>query len=207
MSKALDYLLKARPEAMHSYFSFMKESGKHLDPKTRAIISIITKVDNQTEAGFKQYLKRALKEGVTPDEIIDGMLVAFPTLGLTKIIWAIDILTEMELPEFQLDKIEKQKDWVEVSTVDAFDDEVTQMEVSGLKIFIINKEGDIKIYDSRCPHQSTCMTLENLAGRELVCPKHQWKFDIITGECITTAGESLQLLESRVDGGSLYVRL
>jgi hypothetical protein len=35
MSDALSYLLKVRPDAMKPYFAFMREAGKHLDPKTR----------------------------------------------------------------------------------------------------------------------------------------------------------------------------
>ena len=41
MSDALNYLIKARPEAMKAYFAFFKESGKHLDPKTRSLISCL----------------------------------------------------------------------------------------------------------------------------------------------------------------------
>ena len=54
MSDALNYLMQLRPEAMENYFSFIKKSGKHLDDKTRAIISVITKVDKQTDRGFRQ---------------------------------------------------------------------------------------------------------------------------------------------------------
>ena len=71
MSDALNYLLKVRPDAMKSYFDFIKKSGTSLDPKTRAIISVITKVDNQTETGLRQYLVRALRAGVSADEIQD----------------------------------------------------------------------------------------------------------------------------------------
>ena len=49
MSDALTYLVKARPEAMGAYFKFLKGAGTHLDPKTRNLISVITKVRAQTE--------------------------------------------------------------------------------------------------------------------------------------------------------------
>ena len=117
MSKALDYLLHARPKAMQQYFGFLKEAGRHLDSKTRAIISVITKVDNQTEAGFRQYLHRAMQAGVTADEILDALLLAFPTLGLTKITWAMDLLLEMDLPEFRLENLERQGHWHDVAAV------------------------------------------------------------------------------------------
>ena len=101
MSDALAYLVKARPEAMTHYFSFLKDAGKHLDPKTRDLISVITKVHSQTERGFRQYLGRALRNGCTPMEVLDALLMAFPALGLAKIVWAVDIILAMDMPEFQ----------------------------------------------------------------------------------------------------------
>ena len=67
MSDALDYLMKVRPEAMQSYFAFLRAAGTRLDPRTRALISVITKVDRQTEAGLRQYVTRALREGIMAD--------------------------------------------------------------------------------------------------------------------------------------------
>src|SRR3989344_6917718 len=98
MSDALNYLVKARPVAMTAYLKFLKESGRHLDPKTRALITLITKVATQTENGFRQYLVRALDAGCRPDEIIDAIMQAFPALGLTKIVWATEILIHQQHP-------------------------------------------------------------------------------------------------------------
>jgi alkylhydroperoxidase/carboxymuconolactone decarboxylase family protein YurZ len=92
--------------------------GKHLDPKTRNLISVITKVDAQTERGFRQYLGRALREGCTPMEVLDALLMAFPTLGLAKIVWAVDIILDMDVdarrglaPEAVDAQVER---WIEV---------------------------------------------------------------------------------------------
>ena len=101
MSDALAYLVKARPQAMGHYFAFLKDAGSQLDPKTRNLISVITKVHAQPERGFRQYLGRALREGCSPAEVLDALLMAFPALGLAKIVWAVDIILEMDLPEFQ----------------------------------------------------------------------------------------------------------
>ena len=111
MSDALKYLIKTRPEAMGAYFSFLKESGKHLDPKTRSLISVITKVDSQTERGLRQYLPRALRDGATPNEVLDAILMAFPTLGLAKITWAIDIMLDMDIPEFRAELLGVEAEW------------------------------------------------------------------------------------------------
>ncbi len=60
MSKGLKCLIESRPEAMEAYFSFLRANGDSLDPRTRTLISIITKVANQTEVGLRQYAKRLL---------------------------------------------------------------------------------------------------------------------------------------------------
>ena len=86
---------------MGHYFSFLKDCGKHLDPKTRDLISVITKVHAQTERGFRQYLGRALRDGCTPAEVLDALLMAFPALGLAKIVWAVDIILAMDMPGVQ----------------------------------------------------------------------------------------------------------
>jgi alkylhydroperoxidase/carboxymuconolactone decarboxylase family protein YurZ len=101
MSDALNYLMKTRPDAMASYFDFLKKAGEHLDERTRDLISVITKVAVQTETGFKHYLNRALSNGATPDEVLDALLMAFPVLGLAKIVWATDILLAMDIPGFR----------------------------------------------------------------------------------------------------------
>ena len=58
MSDALNYLVKARPVAMTAYLKFLKESGRHLDPKTRALITLTPKGSPRPESGFPQYLVR-----------------------------------------------------------------------------------------------------------------------------------------------------
>jgi len=69
VSNALSYLIKACPEAMTAYFSFLKDTGKYLDPKTRSLISVITKIDAQTGRSLRQSLPRVLSDGASPDEL------------------------------------------------------------------------------------------------------------------------------------------
>lgn len=56
MSDALNCPLQACPEAMGHYFKFLEDAGKHIDPKTRNLTSVITKVCAQTERGSPRYL-------------------------------------------------------------------------------------------------------------------------------------------------------
>lgn len=204
MSDALKYLMKIRPEAMTSYFDFVKKSGTHLDKKTHALISVITKVDNRTEAGFRQYLVRALQAGVTADEIIDALLAAFPTLGLSKIIWAIDIILDLEIPEFQADALVAKEAWHRVIELGEIKNDVTRVSCDNRSLFIYCKNNVTSVYDSHCPHQATDIPQHALCENILTCPKHQWKFDIRTGECIENGNRPLRKYQTRIENNILY---
>jgi nitrite reductase/ring-hydroxylating ferredoxin subunit/alkylhydroperoxidase/carboxymuconolactone decarboxylase family protein YurZ len=205
MSDALNYLIKARPEAMKAYFTFLKESGKHLDPKTRSLISVITKVDSQTERGLRQYLPRALRDGASPHEILDAILMAFPTLGLAKIVWAIDILLDMDIPEFRVELLGAEPGWHDlVNLSEVSDGAITYREdCDGRSVFIYRSGNDCRVYDSRCPHQVTDIPHLALSGTQLTCPKHQWAFDVTSGECMEKGSRPLKQFDSKIEQGIL----
>ena len=226
MSDALNYLLAARPEAMTHYFAFLKDAGKHLDPKTRNLISVITKVDAQTEPGFKQYLKRALRDGCSPVEVIDALLMAFPTLGLTKLVWATNIILSMNLPGFDPEAMRKQLAggagqpeiptavsnvtaavWHDIMTTAALaDGQTTRVDSHGRGLFI-SRDGDgFAVFDSHCSHQRTDIPLSALDDCTLTCPKHQWTFDVKTGVCLKPGGSPLQQYPAKVMGGRVMVQ-
>ena len=204
MSDALSYLLKARPEAMGHYFSFLKDAGKHLDPKTRDLISVITKVHAQTERGFKQYLGRALRQGCTPMEVLDALLMAFPALGLAKIVWAVDIILAMDMPQFRPEALSAGGQWHDVmAAVDVTDGEVQRVDCDDRGLFVYRDEAGIRVYDSRCPHQSTNIPHLALEGSTLTCPKHEWVFDVPSGACIKKGNSPLRRWDSKVTDGRL----
>lgn len=200
----MKYLMKIRPEAMNSYFDFVRKSGTHLDEKTRALISVITKVDNRTETGFRQYLVRALQAGATANEIIDALLAAFPSLGLSRIIWAMDIILDMDLPEFQPDALVGKEIWHMLIKITDIKNETTYLSSDDRDLFIYRKNGDIRVYDSHCPHQATSIPHLALCENILTCPKHQWKFDITTGECIENGNRPLKQYQTVIKDGTLF---
>ena len=205
MSDALSYLIKARPEAMTAYFTFLKDTGKHLDPKTRSLISVITKIDAQTEGGLRQYLPRAIRDGATPHEILDAILMAFPTLGLAKIVWAIDILLDMDIPEFRVDQLGAEPKWHDlIAWDDVKENDITYIEdCDGRNVFVYRAGDDCRVYDSRCPHQVTDIPHLALSGKKLTCPKHKWAFDVSTGECVAKGTRPLKQFTSRIVDGRL----
>jgi nitrite reductase/ring-hydroxylating ferredoxin subunit/alkylhydroperoxidase/carboxymuconolactone decarboxylase family protein YurZ len=204
MSDALSYLLKVRPDAMKPYFAFLREAGKHLDPKTRNLITVITKVHARTEKGFRQYLVKALREGASADEILDALLMAFPALGLAKIVWATDILLDMDIPEFRPALLGAAAEWHDVAALDeiAFG-EACYRTCDGRSLFIHREGEEVRVYDSRCPHQVTDIPHLALKDGRLTCPKHHWAFDIASGECVEKGDRPLTRFEHKVETGRL----
>ncbi len=212
MSRALDYLIRARPEAMEHYFRFLKRAGEHLDPKTRALISVITKVDARTEAGFRQYLRRALQAGASADEVLDALMMAFPTLGLSKIVWAIDQILAMDLPEFRLPEAEKAPPeparWHPLIDLEQLEPGKGRVvEAEGRTLLLYRDQEEVRAWDNHCPHQGTPMGAEHLKGGWICCPLHYWTFDLATGRCVEPEGGSpLQSLPVRVKEGRVEAR-
>lgn len=206
MSDALNYLVAARPDAIVPYFKFLKEAGKHLDTRTRDLISVITKVDAQTEAGFRQYLSRALRNGANANEVLDALLMAFPTLGLAKIVWAVDILLDMDIPEFRPENLFTEPSWHTVARLDELTSgEITYRSCDGRNLYIYRDEAGVRVYDSRCPHQVTNIPHLALEGTRLTCPKHKWVFDVSSGECLEVGDRPLNEFEHKLQGDTLLV--
>ena len=204
MSDALSYLLKARPETIGHYFAFLKDCGKHLDPKTRNLISVITKVDAQTERGFRQYLGRALREGCSPAEVLDALLMAFPTLGLAKIVWAVDIILAMNLPEFQPEAMQAVGAWHDLMPTKGMKvGETRRVDCDGRGLFVHRADKEWRVFDSRCPHQTTDIPHLAIDGDTLTCPKHKWAFDVRSGQCIKKGSSPLKQWPSKVVKGRL----
>jgi nitrite reductase/ring-hydroxylating ferredoxin subunit/alkylhydroperoxidase/carboxymuconolactone decarboxylase family protein YurZ len=213
MSDALSYLVKARPQEIGAYFAFLKGAGSRLDPKTRNLISVITKVHAQTENGLRQYLKRALREGATPDEVLDALLMAFPALGLAKIVWAVDVILGMNLPEFALDRLvaeapaaAPEPTWHDVIAESALvDGAAVRASCDGHGVFVFRRGSVVRVYDSRCPHESTDIPELALDGTRLTCPKHEWAFDIESGRCVAKGSTPLTLRPHRIEAGRVLV--
>ena len=206
MSDALAYLVKARPEAMGHYFAFLKDCGTRLDPKTRNLISVITKVHAQTERGLRQYLKRALREGCTAAEVLDALLMAFPALGLAKTVWAVDVILAMDLPEFALAQPEHPPAarWHDLGECGGLAPGDTRRMACDARSVFVHRDGERwRVYDSRCPHEGNDIGQLALDGHALTCPRHGWRFDIRTGACTAHGDRPLRPLECRVADGRL----
>jgi nitrite reductase/ring-hydroxylating ferredoxin subunit len=45
-----------------------------------------------------------------------------------------------------------------------------------------------------------------LSGVRLTCPKHEWTFDVTTGECVANGTRPLNQFDSKIEAGRLHAR-
>jgi nitrite reductase/ring-hydroxylating ferredoxin subunit len=168
---------------------------------------VITKVHAQTERGFRQYLGRALRDGCSPAEVLDALLMAFPALGLAKIVWAVDIILALDLPQFQPAALGAEGSWHDVmAEADLAPGGVTRVDCDGRGLFVHHAEDGWKVFDSRCPHETTNIPHLALQGITLTCPKHEWAFDVRSGECTAKGDRPLKQWDSKVVEGRVLAR-
>jgi len=132
-------------------------------------------------------------------EVLDALLMAFPALGLAKIVWAVDVILALDLPEFRPENMGAAARWHDIApAAQVGDGEVARLDCDGRGLFVYREGKDYRVYDSRCPHQVTNIPHLALEGRELTCPKHKWVFDLTSGDCVKKGTQPLKRFEAKV---------
>lgn len=210
MSRALSFLMNARPEAMRAYFDFLKDNGSRLDPKTRALISVITKAAVQTDKGLVQYTRKALDTGATPEEVLDALLMAFPALGFSRIVWAVEVLMEHGVPGFE-DGAASPSDRAaefEVCALDALPPGRTvKVRVEGHPLLLTRTGDDVHAHRAVCTHQGMELMESGIRGTRVTCAQHGWTFDLPSGDCPRGEKFALPALAAEVRAGRVFVTL
>jgi AhpD family alkylhydroperoxidase len=71
-------------------------AGGLLDPKTRALLKVAISGAARLEGGLHAHVRKALRAGVTPDEIYHTLLLLIPTVGfpsaMAALAWARDVI-------------------------------------------------------------------------------------------------------------------
>ena len=73
----------------------------------------------------------------------------------------------------------------------------------------IFKEPDGSFYgiEIACKHQNWDLTTGRIEGDIATCPRHHWKYNIRTGECLTHDSLRLRRYPVKVEGDDIYIAL
>jgi nitrite reductase/ring-hydroxylating ferredoxin subunit len=116
----------------------------------------------------------------------------------------VDIILAMDLPEFQPGAMGAAGEWHDVLATKGFKSGTVQrVDCDGRGLFVYRDAAGWRVYDSRCPHQTTNIPHLALDGCTLTCPKHEWVFDLHSGDCIKKGNSPLKQWPSKVSKGRL----
>lgn len=73
----------------------------------------------------------------------------------------------------------------------------------------IFREADGTFYASEvsCKHQNADLLTGQIEGDIVTCPRHHWKYNLKTGECLTHNSARLRRHALKIEGEDIYVSL
>jgi nitrite reductase (NADH) small subunit len=77
--------------------------------------------------------------------------------------------------------------------------------IQGYGLLICRHRMRFLALDELCPHRQKSMMNGLVMGSELICPHHQYHFDITTGRCLSHPCAALSTYETAVAEGAVFV--
>jgi nitrite reductase (NADH) small subunit len=82
-----------------------------------------------------------------------------------------------------------------------------EFSVSGRALCVANVEGAICVLDGTCPHEGGPLAEGTIEHGRVVCPWHSFAFDLKTGEAEGEPSLKAEVMEAKVEGRELRVKL
>ena len=90
-------------------------------------------------------------------------------------------------------------------------DDIPQMmprkvDVDGRSVLVCRDAGEIYAVDEICPHKNKSMAYGVVHAGKLICPHHQYEFELATGSCRRRRCAPVLTYEVEVVDGEVFVR-
>ena len=99
-------------------------------------------------------------------------------------------------------------EWVDVARVEDFPSgTVRTVQIEGTPIAVFNLNGCYYAIEDQCSHEAETLSDGEVAGEEIICPRHGAHFSISTGAALSPpAYEPVATFPVRVEGGMVIVK-
>lgn len=77
--------------------------------------------------------------------------------------------------------------------------------VEGVDLVLVCRQGEVRAFDGRCPHQGTLLGEGEVKDGKLICRAHQWQFDCLSGQKVGDPTTCLRSHPVRIDGERVLV--
>jgi nitrite reductase/ring-hydroxylating ferredoxin subunit len=94
-----------------------------------------------------------------------------------------------------------------LSEKDLQEGQMKPFRVEGIPVLIIKQGGKIYAIDDRCPHMGCKFSGGNLDGNVIICPCHDWRFNLETGEYEELPSYKLVTYPFKVEEGKIWVKV
>ena len=81
------------------------------------------------------------------------------------------------------------------------------IEVGDKEIALFNYKGDFYAIENTCPHRGSPLGEGRIEEGILICPGHEWRFELKSGWCPQNPELSTEVYPIKVHDGKIYVRL
>jgi len=79
--------------------------------------------------------------------------------------------------------------------------------INGTPVLFVKQQGQIYVLDNRCPHMGCAFSGGTLDGVLIICPCHEWRFNLKTGEYEKEDAFTLTFYEWKIKDGKIWVYL
>lgn len=98
--------------------------------------------------------------------------------------------------------------WVPVLGVNELQEgSMKLVDVEGSPVLLVKTSGQIFAIDNRCPHMGCGFSGGTLDGYTIICPCHDWHFDLRTGEYEEAKEMKLIKYEWKIESGKIWIKL
>ncbi len=87
------------------------------------------------------------------------------------------------------------------------EDKMKLVRIEGTPVLFIKHNGKIHVIDDRCPHMGCAFSGGTLDGNVIVCPCHDWRFNLESGEYEEAPDYVLVTFPFKVESGKIWVKL
>lgn len=78
----------------------------------------------------------------------------------------------------------------------------------GKKVGLFLRADEIQAMEMSCKHQGADLSKGLVAHDIVTCPRHGWRYDLKTGECVEpTSGAPLRFYGVKIDGPQIWVSI
>jgi nitrite reductase/ring-hydroxylating ferredoxin subunit len=99
-------------------------------------------------------------------------------------------------------------EWQRVcAEADITDGSMCSFQIGETHLVVCRTGGELHAFNGICPHRGAMLGQGTLDGQAVICPWHNWEFDVTTGKGVTNEQSSIPVYPVRVENGDIFVGL